>query len=41
MGTVLFNACSNKQVLSPKPWNKFWRKSVLSFSRKKRKKRTL
>jgi len=32
---LLFNAGYNEQVLSPKPWNKIWCKSVLSFSRKR------
>jgi len=33
-GALLFNADCNEKVFSPKPWKKFWRKSVLSFSRK-------
>jgi len=37
-GAVCFNA--DKQVFSPKPCKKFWRRSVLSFSRKTQK-RTL
>jgi len=32
-GALLFNAGCNEQVLSPKPWKKFWRRSVLSFEK--------
>jgi len=36
VGAVLFNASCNELVFSPKSWKKFWRRSVLSFSRKTR-----
>jgi len=37
---VFFNAGCNEQLFSPKPW-KYWRRSVLSFSRRTQKTHTL
>jgi len=33
---MFFNAGYNEQAFSPKPW-KYWRRSVLAFSRKTQK----
>jgi len=32
---VLFTKGCNEQVFSPEPWKKIWRRSVLSFSKKR------
>jgi len=38
VGCIAFQSGCNEQVFSSKSWKKIWRRSVLSFSKKKKRK---